>query len=184
MLSASEIGTSCGEHQREYLYKMSITKDPKAAGDIEDYQAIKANLDLYNAKGLFPGSKTGDIVVKTGGETYHVSGTDESNKAGTLTFRADEKAKIYRFWKQFKGLTGNEYNHAAHPKSECIFNMVCDQVSVDKTTITNSITLENVMVLEVSELVADKEATGISTFTVGIVWDKPLSNDFNIGKTV
>lgn len=184
MLSASEIGTSCGEHQREYLYKMSITKDPKASNEIDDYQSMKDNLDLYNVKGLFPGSKTDDILIKHGGETYHVAGVDVSTKNGALTFRSDEKRKIYKFWKQFKGLTGNEFNHAAHPKSECIFNMVCDQVSVDKTTITNSITLENVMVLEVGDLVADKEATGTSTFTVGIVWDKPLDNEFNVGKTV
>lgn len=184
MLSASEIGTSCGEHQREYLYKMSITKDPKASSEIDDYQDMKVKLDLYNTKGLFPGRKTGDIQLKWAGETYHASGTDESTKAGTLTFRADEKRKIRKFWRQMKNLTGNEENHAAHPKSEAVFNMVCDMVSVDKSTITDSITLENVMVLEVSPLTADKEGTGVSTFDVGIVWDKPLDNEFNVGKTV
>lgn len=184
MLQASEIGTSVGEHQREYLYKMSITTPPKASGEVDNFDVMSQNMDLYNTKGVFPGRKTGDILLKWSGESYHATGVDESTKTGTLTFRSDEKAKIYKFWNQLHELTGNEENHAAHTKEDAKMDISCWQVSVDKETITNAVTLKDVLVLEVGDMSVDKEGTGIATFPVNIAWDKRLMEPDSIGKKV
>lgn len=184
MLRASEIGTSVGEHQREYLYKMAITKDPVLSSMIDDYEAMKGNLDLYNTKGVFPERASADIELKWAGETYHLTGVDESNKKGTLTFRADEARKIRKFWRQLKELNGSETNQAAYPKAKTMFNMSCWMISTDKETVTDAVTLENTQVLKVGELTPDKEGTGVSTFTVDIVWDRALDEEDSVGTKV
>lgn len=184
MLVASEIGTSVGEWQRDYLFAMSITKDPKRKNLVDDYDILKQNLDLYNTKGLFPDRATGRIEVKWGGETFNVSGVDESTKQGSLTFRADEKRKIRKFWRQLKELTGDESSHAAYPKAEAMFDLDVYMLGVDKTTITDAVTLKNVLALKVGELSPDKEGSGIATFTVDICWDRALDNESVIGNKI
>lgn len=184
MLAASEIGTSVGEHQREYLYKMAIITDPALSSQITNYSAIKDNMDLYNVKGIFPNRKNADILIRWAGESYHFAGVDESTKNGDLTFRADEDGKIYRFWSDFKNMTGDDDNHVAQLKNSITFDMEVYQVSVDKETVTNAVILKNVQVLGVGDLTVDKEGQNTSMFTVSIVWDKSLP-DYDVrGRTI
>jgi len=172
MLNASEIGTSVGEHQREYLYKMAITKDPIKSEKVTNYADMKTKLDLYNTKGVFPERSSADIELKWAGETYHLSGVDDSNKTGELTFRADQARKIRTFWLQMKELNGNSANNASFDKKDYVFDMETYLVSVDKTTVTDAVKLTNVQVRKVGEVTVDKESEGVATFTVTIVWDK------------
>lgn len=184
MLNAADIGTSCGEHQREYLYKGVIVKDPKRSDKVDNYQAIKDNIDLYNTKGVFPERSTADLDLKWAGETYHVGGIDDSNKTGELTFRTDQARKIRRFWLQLKELCGDSKNNASYDKNDYVFDMETYMVAVDKTTVTDAVHLQNVAVRKVGELTVDKEADGVSTFTVTIVWDKSWSLDSVEGLSV
>lgn len=172
MLSAADIGTSVGEHQREYLYKMAIVKDPKKFAKVKNYQQIKPNLDLYNTKGVFPERSTQDLELKWSGETYHLGGVDDSNKTGELTFRADQARKIRTFWLEMKELCGDSKNNASYNKEDYIFDIEVYLVGVDKTTVTDAVHLTNVAVRKVSELNVDKEGEGVTTFTVTIVWDR------------
>lgn len=184
MLAASEIGTSVGEHQREYLYKIAIVSDPALSSSVTDYSYIKDNLDLYNVKGVFPNRKSADILIKWAGESYHYSGVDDSNKSGDLTFRADEDGRIYRFWSDMKAMTGDDANHVTQLKKNIIFDMAVYQVSVDKETVTNAVILQGVQVLGVSDINVDKEGQNTSTITVNIVWDKSTP-DYDIrGRTI
>lgn len=183
MLNASEIGTSVGEHQREYLYKMVITTDPVKSSEVTDYATLKSKLDLYNTKGVFPERSSADIELKWAGETYHLSGVDDSNKTGELTFRADQARKIRTFWLQMKDLNGDSTNNASYNKSDYVFDMETYLVSVDKKTVTDAVELKNVQVRKVGEITVDKESEGVATFTVTIVWDKSKQIAIT-GKTV
>ena len=181
MLAASNIATSVGEHQRDYLFKGSIIVDPKLANNVRNYAEYKSNMDLYNTKGVFPEHSHTDIEMKWSGETYHLMGPEDSSKSGTLTFIQDEAGKSRTFWYDMWQMGGEENNHASNIKPLIVFDFETYLVSVDKTTITDAVVLKNVQVKKVGAISLDKAGSGVTTFDVDIVWDKSTVDTQAIG---
>ena len=173
MLAAADITLfSIGDHQRDYLYQMSIIKDPVQSGRILHYSDLKDKIDLYNIKGIWPERKTSRIEIKWAGETYSIPGTDASSKEGTLSFRCTESHYEYEFWRSWQALSGDEYNHSGFPKSEIIFDMLISQISVSKSRVTGNLRLQNCQILSIGEMKASKDGSDVSQFDVGLCWDR------------
>jgi hypothetical protein len=162
------MGTSVGELQRDYLFKLVVESTPTGYTGSE---AAKGAIDCYLVKGVFPNRKTAEIAVKWSGETSYFSGVDESPKTGDLVFRADENMDIKNFFEDLKDLTGDLAAHAAVPKASQTSVFKVYLVSVDKNTITDARRLINVIVYSVEDINPDKEGSGILTFKVHISWD-------------
>jgi hypothetical protein len=162
------MGTSVGEFQRDYLFKVVVETLP--TGFTYD-SVIKDEIDCFLTKGIFPSRKTAEIAVKWGGETVYFSGVDESPKTGDLVFRLDEAVRIKDFWEALKDLTGDS-DGAATWKSLQTLSLKVYLMSVDKQHIREGRKLENVIVYSVEDLNLDKEGSGIETFKVHISWDR------------
>ena len=172
-LSITDMKTSIGELQRDYLHKLVVESYPPTMNAAFSLcPAVKDAVDLYLTKGIFPERKTDPIALKWSGETYHHSGVDSSTKTGDLTFRLDENMRIKDFWEAAKDLTGNLVNHAAVNKPLQTLTLGVYLVNVGKNVVTDYRRLIDVLVYSVASINIDKEGSGVSTFTVNISWDR------------
>jgi len=184
-LSISQVMTSIGELQRDYLYKLVIESYPVSMNlTYPNSSVMKDMIDLYNTKGIFPNRKTDPIQLWWAGEFGHVSGRDSSTKNGDLTFRLSQDMGIKDFFEAGKDLTGSLRGHAAANKPLQLFNFGVFMIDVGKEKVTDYRGLRNVMILGIDNVTPDKEGSGIVAFTVNIAWDWVERNDRFRGQTI
>jgi len=184
-LSITDMKTSVGELQRNYLFKLEVESYPSLVdAEFDKAKSLSKGVDLYLTKGIWPERKTNPIAVPWSGETYYHSGKDESNKIGQLTFRLDEGMAIKDFWEACKNLTGNLENHAAINKPFQTLTLGIYMVNVGKNKVTDYRRLVDVLVYSVETLDLGKESDGIATFTVSISWDRQEKDNSKRGQTI
>lgn len=184
-LSISTMKTSVGELQRNYLFKLVVESYPASMNAaFSTSPMVSQAVDLYLTKGIWPERKTSQIQLKWSGESFYHSGGDESAKTGQLTFRVDEQMRIKDFWEAAKDLTGNLQNHAAVNKPLQTLVLGVYMINVGKNVVTDYRRLVDVLVYSAESFTLDKEANEISTFVVGISWDRQERDSSKRGQMI
>jgi hypothetical protein len=184
-LSISDMKTSVGELQRDYLFKMVVESYPVTVNvACPNAPSTSEAIDLYLAKGIFPNRKTNPIQLWWSGESYYFAGRDESTKNGDLTFRLDEGMRIKDFFEACKDLTGNLENHAAVNKPLATLQLGVYLIDVGKSVVTDYRRLVDVLVYSVDNVNLDKEGSGVVSFTVNISWDRSLPDKSKRGARI
>ena len=176
----TEMRTSIGELQRDYLFKMEIIDAPDGYG-ASDFGLSDDSLDVYMTTGIFPERKTEQIQVKWAGSSCYYSGVDGSQKTGTLTFRMDEDMKIKDYLEALRDLTGARTTHAAMPKQNQVCQVGIGLVDVKKEIYTDYRILHNVIFWSVAGISPNKEGSAIMTMTADISWDDQEPDTGRIG---
>lgn len=184
-LMASLMHETIGEFQRTYIYKFFIesvplyvrTKFPQAS-------SFQANVDLYNAKAVFPDRKTDKIKIEWNGEFFNIPGVDISTRETTLEFYEDEPMWCRDFFDACKDITGNELNQASVYSTQAKFNVGIAQVSVDKETIRAYRRLIGVRVYGVDVGDISKDGKEVNKLKIDIAWDKSEEDKAKRGQTV
>lgn len=175
-LVASEIHSSIGEFQRNYIYKIFIETVPESVSSkFPNASAFQANVDLYNKTAVFPNRKTDKITINWGGEFFKIPGVDKSDRETDLEFYEDEPMWVYDFFDALKDITGNEYNQACVYSTEAKFNIGIAQISVDKETIRNYERLEGVRVYETDVGEVSKDGDSVNGMKINIAWDRGVN---------
>ena len=172
-LMASNIHSTIGEFQRNYIYKLFIETVPVyVQAKFPQASPFQGNVDLYNTKAIFPDRKTSKIKIEWGGEFFNIPGTDESTRETDLEFYEDEPMWVRDFFEACKDITGNEINQASVYSTQAKFNIGIAQISVDKETIRAYRRLVGVRVYETDVGDISKDGKDVNKLRINISWDR------------
>jgi hypothetical protein len=162
-----------GDWQRDYLYKLLVTKEPIDPAFTASKGGIdKDQIDAYCDAAPLPNSKQNVLKRMWAGKWYNVSSKLDSANTVQLTFRVDEHNLVLKYLSAWHNLSGSDATAASLPKAMYIGEIALLLYKTDKVSVGSGYSLKNAWISEFSDITLDKAKDGIITITVTIAYDK------------